>query len=81
MHGSGLKADWHASLGEIDPREWNRLSEPLATPFLEWEWLRLMELSGSTTPRTGWTPCHLTLRSGSDIVAAAPLYIKTLSAG
>jgi uncharacterized protein len=81
MKGSSLKAVWHDSLAELDPGEWNRLAEGVATPFLDWEWLRLMEASGSTTARTGWIPCHLTLRARSELVAAAPLYIKTHSAG
>ena len=81
MHGSGFNAGWLESLAEIEPREWNRLAARLTTPFLDWEWLRLMEVSGSTAARTGWIPRHLTLRSGTELVAAAPLYIKTHSAG
>lgn len=81
MHGSALKAVWLESMAEVEPGEWNRLADRLATPFLDWEWLNLLEVSGSTTARTGWIPRHLALRSGSELVAAAPLYIKTHSAG
>lgn len=81
MQASSLKIDWHDSLAGVDPRQWNRLAERVETPFLDWEWLRLMETSGSTSAATGWIPCHLTLRSGSELVAAAPLYVKVHSAG
>ena len=40
-----------------------------------------MEASGSAAARTGWIPRHLTVWSGSELLAAAPLYIKTHSAG
>ncbi len=72
---------WVGSIEEIAREEWDALAGPLETPILEWEWLRLMEASGSVCPRTGWTPSHLTIRSGGQLVAAAPLYIKTHSAG
>ena len=72
---------WIQNIADIDRDEWDALAKPLPTPFLEWDWLRLMELSGSTTVKTGWLPYHLTVRRGSDLVAAAPLYIKGHSAG
>ena len=40
-----------------------------------------MEASGSAAARAGWIPRHLTVWSGSELLAAAPLYIKTHSAG
>ena len=54
---------------------------PLKTPIYEWEWLRQMEISGSINVRTGWLPFHLTVRRGSDLIAAAPLYVKSHSTG
>lgn len=73
--------EWIHSLAGIDKDAWNRLAEPLRTPLLEWEWLNLLEQSGSVQPQTGWLPCHLTVRRGSRLVAAAPLYVKGHSAG
>lgn len=72
---------WLNSISEVDQNQWDALAEPLATPFLEWDWLRQMEISKSTTAETGWLPHHLTIRSGDRLVAAAPLYIKAHSAG
>ncbi len=54
---------------------------PLATPALEWAWLQNMETSGSTGPKTGWVPNHLTLWRDDVLVAAAPLYLKGHSYG
>ncbi len=71
----------HADIADIEAEHWNRLALPLETPFLEWEWLRLMEASGSIAPEYGWTPRHLTVWDGARLVAAAPLYAKSHSWG
>jgi len=72
---------WTESLSRVDQNAWNALALPMQTPFLEWEWLRLMETSGSITAKTGWQPHHLTVWSGRRLMAAAPLYIKEHSDG
>lgn len=76
-----LAPAWHASVAEIDPEEWNRLCRGRDEPFLRWEWLHLLETSGSAAPETGWHPCHLSLRSHGRLTAVAPLYLKTHSDG
>lgn len=81
MHPSNLKPVWLESLSQIDRQAWDALARPLRTPFLEWDWLRLMEASGSTIPPAGWVPRYLTLWSGRELAAAAPLYIKLHSEG
>ena len=53
----------------------------LPTPFLEWDWLHLLEVSNSVGAEKGWLPCHLTVWRASTLVAAAPLYIKSHSVG
>jgi hypothetical protein len=81
MPPSNLKFKWLEHLSEVGRESWNALAEPLQTPFLEWDWLQLMEASGSVGPGAGWIPRHLTVWSGRELVAAAPLYVKTHSAG
>src|SRR5512139_1681274 len=81
MKGLSYRAVWHDSLTGVDSRQWNRLADRLATPFLDWEWLWLLEASESTAAATGWIPRHLLLWSGSELAAAAPLYVKVHSAG
>lgn len=72
---------WKTAVADIDALQWNRLAREMDTPLLEWEWLHALEASGSICPDTGWYPRHLTLWQGADLVAAAPLYLKTHSEG
>jgi len=81
MQRSDVKFKWLQSLSDVEREGWDSLARPLETPFLEWDWLQLMEISGSITAETGWIPRHLTVWSGRELVAAAPLYIKIHSAG
>jgi len=81
QNSSSYSISWVQHISEIDRNAWNALAEPLPTPFFEWEWLHLMETSRSTTAKTGWQPCHLTVWLDRKLVAAAPLYIKGHSAG
>ena len=74
-------ARWMDRLLDISARQWDAMALPLATPALEWAWLKNMETSGSTGPKTGWVPNHLTLWRDDVLVAAAPLYLKGHSYG
>ncbi|MGE0083325.1 MAG: GNAT family N-acetyltransferase [Desulfococcaceae bacterium] len=72
---------WLSGIHKIDSAVWDALAIGLKTPFLEWEWLRQMEASGSISPQTGWHPRHLTVWNDQRMLAAAPLYVKTHSEG
>ncbi len=72
---------WEPAITGINKDRWDALAQPLQTPFLEWEWLRLMESSGSIAAATGWYPAHLAVWVGDTLVAAAPLYRKLHSEG
>lgn len=76
-----LSASWHACISDIDAQQWNALVHERERPFLQWEWLRLLEDSGSVAPAVGWQPCHLAVRSQGRLVAVAPLYLKVHSDG
>ncbi|MEL6496420.1 MAG: peptidogalycan biosysnthesis protein, partial [Cyanobacteria bacterium J06623_7] len=78
---SQYSLSWIAQIAEIPATEWDKLAKPLATPFLEWEWLNNIETSGSARAQTGWQPCHLAVWRGSQLIGAAPLYIKGHSYG
>ena len=71
----------HRSITEISPKNWNSLITPDAVPFLEWEWLSVLEESGSVSPDTGWHPLHICLWDEERLAAAAPLYLRTSSGG
>jgi predicted N-acyltransferase len=57
---------------------WNALG---GGPFLDWEWLDLLEESGCVRAETGWLPQHLVLRDGDRLLGACPLYVKAHSMG
>ncbi|ELR99910.1 GNAT family N-acetyltransferase [Gloeocapsa sp. PCC 73106] len=72
---------WLDKIAEIPKQAWDALAQPLATPFLEWEWINNIEKSGSATLNTGWQPCHLTVWQGTELIAGALLYLKSHSYG
>lgn len=72
---------WCNGMDEVDREQWDRLALPMESPLMEWQWLHELEASGSISPDNGWHPCHLTLWDGQQLVAAAPLYMKTHSDG
>ena len=67
-------------IAEVTAAEWDRLAPP-GDPFVCHAFLLALEASGSATSRTGWQPCHLAVRDGARLVAAAPLYAKSHSYG
>lgn len=76
-----MNIQWYGHMHEIAQSQWDRLAHPLETPLLEWQWLRVLEDSGSIDSNEGWTPHHITIWDEETLVAAAPLYIKTHSMG
>ena len=68
---------------DVTRDEWNALLAPDDSPFVDWDWLYAMEESHSAVRKTGWSPCHLTVRMGPSkkLVAACPLYLKSHSMG
>ncbi|HEY2976807.1 MAG TPA: GNAT family N-acetyltransferase [Burkholderiaceae bacterium] len=73
----------HDDPAALDAAAWNALVEtqPDANPFVRYEMLLALHASGSATPRTGWSPCFVTLQRGTELVAACPAYLKTHSYG
>ena len=69
------------AIGELQRSAWNALLDGSATPFVDWRWLWALEDSGCAAPAAGWTPRHLTLWRGAELVAAAPAYRKDDSDG
>ncbi len=82
MNGAGrLEFKWVKSVLEVDKNAWDGLALPLDTPFLEYDWLSLLEASGSVTPRTGWEPRFLLAFRDGELAGACPLYRRTRSEG
>jgi len=68
----------------VDAASWNRLvaaTDPHLNPFLGHAFFLALEQSGSATKRTGWTPRHIVLRDGDNVVGLLPAYEKSHSQG
>src|SRR5271168_2997217 len=71
----------HAAIAEIPAADWDACAGEV-NPTVLHTFLNAMEESGSTTPRTGWTPQHLSLAGpDGEITGVVPLYAKTHSHG
>jgi ABC-type lipoprotein export system ATPase subunit len=68
-------------MAEVDRSSWDSLVPEGARPFQSWAFLDLLERSGSAVPERGWTPRHLTIWRGPELVAAAPGWVKSHSMG
>ncbi|WP_419913553.1 GNAT family N-acetyltransferase [Hoeflea sp.] len=76
------------SFNDIDQSEWCRLlctqaaGEAPYNPFVSYEFLSALELSGCATAQTGWLGQHLLLESSSgELLGALPCYVKSHSQG
>ncbi|MGA2447160.1 MAG: GNAT family N-acetyltransferase [Polyangiaceae bacterium] len=78
---SGLTVRMLQSVREVAQPTWDSLVSDDSSPFVEWTWLDALEDSGCVGPGTGWSPAHLSLWRGDDLVAVAPSYVKTHSEG
>jgi predicted N-acyltransferase len=70
-----------SGIAEIAPAEWDSCAGQ-ANPFVRHAFLDALERSGSAARKTGWTPCHVVVKSpGGAILGCAPLYLKSHSYG
>jgi predicted N-acyltransferase len=76
----GLVVRFHAGIDEIDAEAWDRL-RPDDNPFVAHAFLQALERDGCIRPQWGWQAHHLGLYQGQQLIAAAPLYLKTNSHG
>ena len=82
-----LTATLADGIAAIPPADWDALACPEAAtgrpldPFTTHRFLLALEQSGSVGPGTGWEPHPLLIHRGDQLVAAAPLYLKTHSQG
>ncbi len=65
-----------ASLDEVDPGEWNRITG-IDYPFLRHEFLYGLERTGCTRAETGWQPCHLTLTDDAGLGSPPMAAVET----
>src|SRR5690554_6046441 len=68
------------SLAHVPAAAWDGLHDG-TNPFVAHAFLDGLERHGSLRPDWGWTPRHVTLWQGDELVAAAPGYLKNNSHG
>jgi predicted N-acyltransferase len=68
------------TLSAIAPAQWDALHDG-RNPFVSHAFLSGLEQHGCLREEWGWTPRHLTLWEGEELVGAAPGYLKTNSHG
>ena len=67
-------------IAQINAVQWNALCSD-DYPFMRYEFLHALEVSGSVGKGTGWLPQHLVIHDGDELIVAMPLYIKSHSYG
>ena len=76
-----MKIIFNKSINEINKEKWDAIVPKNEYPFLKYEFLKLLELTGSTGISSGWIPMHLTLEHENKLIAGMPLYLKNNSQG
>jgi predicted N-acyltransferase len=66
---------------DVPQATWDALVDEDSSPFVEWEWLDMLEETGCVGEGTGWIPAHLSLWRNETLVAVAPAYVKGHSEG
>ena len=76
-----VRTKWHQSIKEIPKIIWNNFQGENSSPFYKWDWLNALENSGSVSPKYGWQPLFISAWCKKDLIACAPLYLKSHSYG
>lgn len=83
-----LEVRAHRAFDTIARSDWDACACPEAAeggpprdPFTTYRFLKALEDSGSVGRGTGWQPHYLTVHKGAEVIAAAPLYVKSHSQG
>jgi len=81
-----LQIEVRDSLADVSPEQWNALGLD-GNPFLRYEFLHTLDVTGCLGDRTGWYPRYFLLwkgegdGDGQTLIGAVPAYIKTNSYG
>ncbi len=81
---SEYRVETVGAMADVPRDAWDQLANPADQPFhpfVCFDFLEALELSGSVDPEKGWAPCHLLLEKEQKLVAALPLYFKGHSQG
>ena len=87
MTGQTIEINVVQSLSQIGEEAWDACACPESSdgrprdPFTTYRFLKALEDSGSVGPGTGWEPRYLSANLNGQIIATAPLYVKSHSQG
>ena len=88
MDGEIVEVTVLNAVGDVDAAEWDACACPEASgggrpesPFTTHRFLTALERSGSVGRGTGWLPRPLVARMAGEVIAVAPLYVKSHSQG
>ncbi|SEL57515.1 hypothetical protein SAMN05443999_106122 [Roseovarius azorensis] len=87
MTQSAITISLHERLTEIGAEAWDACACPEAAggrpedPFTTYHFLKALEDSGSVGVGSGWVPRYMTAQEGTQVIACAPLYLKSHSQG
>ncbi|MEZ4226869.1 MAG: GNAT family N-acetyltransferase [Polyangiaceae bacterium] len=76
-----IELSTHPAISEIGADAWNALVAAEDPPFLRYEFLHILEVTGAASAERGWAPMHLAFREAGELVAVAPAYVKGHSQG
>jgi len=71
-------------IADLGIAEWNDCVSsacPAGDPFLSYNFLNALEVSGCVSERTGWQPFHIILEDRGKLLGAMPTYLKYHSRG
>lgn len=68
-------------VSDVTREQWDALVPDSGRPFVSWDFLDVLEKSGSAIPERGWTPAHVTLWQNQALIGACPAYVKSHSMG
>ena len=75
----------HPAIADVGQEAWdgcNGAPDYANNPFTSFDFLHILEESGSVGARTGWLPRHLSVQDGEgQVVGVMPLYVKSHSQG
>ncbi|MCM2561833.1 GNAT family N-acetyltransferase [Lutimaribacter sp. EGI FJ00015] len=88
MNGTEVEIEIVQHLSSVDAADWDACACPEAAdggapedPFTTYRFLKALEDSGSVGPGSGWAPHYLLARAEGQLIACAPLYLKSHSQG
>ncbi|WP_201031005.1 peptidogalycan biosysnthesis protein, partial [Leptospira santarosai] len=77
---NAIRVEFLDSISSISKQEWNYISDP-KSPFLEYDFLRSLEVSRCIGPSTSWIQRYCILWKEDRLSALIPLFLKFDSYG